>query len=139
MQNDRLIAIFKTLLSMPKDKDWAEIKRMFRAQAQFEQRGDWLAKRALIAKDIHDLSFKGKVAVYEWSRDCDMCESDSMTRIPATLTHFRAFERSIYESAEGPVRIELMDNDDFIQFQPQFRDRAMEAYENGRGANAWRV
>lgn len=43
-----------------------------------------------------------RVWVYEWSRDCDLMEGDSVASIPATLEAYNEFEAAQYDSAEGP-------------------------------------
>lgn len=73
----------------------------------------------------------GKVAVYDWGRDCDMCESDRVTWIDATLEAYREFEQRVYDNAEGPVSCYPISPESAAEFEPSFRDRIAEAWDNG--------
>lgn len=69
------------------------------------------------------------VALCTWSRDCDMCEGTSVRLVEATPKALaEAMERD-FESAEGPMRHWLQRASD--EFEPEFRDGALEAYEDG--------
>lgn len=63
---------------------------------------------------------------YQWGRDCDQMEADSIELIPATLEAFEAAENAMYESAEGPCFIHLISPQQADEYQPHRRDRAAE-------------
>lgn len=70
--------------------------------------------------------------VYTWSRDCDMCESSRIDIYQSYITLTQSYSGYIegLEWAEGPSSWEI------VEPQPEMhhtRDRAMEAFENGRG------
>lgn len=74
-----------------------------------------------------------------WSRDCDMCESSYLSAIPATLGAYEAYCDDMARNAEGPWHAVVMDPRAIEGFEPETRDRALEAWENGYGANAYCV
>lgn len=69
------------------------------------------------------------VLLCSWSRDCDMCESTSSRLVSADLAVIDDIITNDYEWAEGPMNHWIQKPSDF--FEPSFRDRAMEAYEDG--------
>ena len=71
-------------------------------------------------------SVDGQIAVYEWGRDCDLCEASSLHWIPATLEAFDQFEDSMYQNAEGPCHCYPVSPADAAEFAPYFRDLAAE-------------
>lgn len=74
-----------------------------------------------------------------WERDCDMCERSYTQVIPATLKAFTGFYDQVSNNAEGPMTIDILTRDDAESVWTYTRDRAMEAFENGCGANAYSV
>lgn len=88
-------------------------------------------ERKLLEKAISHHEHKGKIAVVVWQRDCDMTEWTQLHRIPATVDAYQELEKDIYESAEGPVSFQLINEDDAKDFAPSSRDRILEAFENG--------
>lgn len=68
-------------------------------------------------------------AVY-WSRDCDMCESSSAYKFP-TYWHYLRFVDDAYSWAEGPFGCQIVTKKEYLQHEGYFRDRALEAFENG--------
>ena len=69
--------------------------------------------------------------VYVWGRDCDQCESDHISWIEPDLEAYTQLCADTYDSAEGPTTIRLMTPKEANEFKPSFRDRVMEARENG--------
>lgn len=69
------------------------------------------------------------VALCKWERDCDMCEGTSKRLVEATASAVQESMDHDYEWAEGPVRHWLARPSD--EFESEFRDRALEAYEDG--------
>lgn len=69
------------------------------------------------------------VALICWSRDCDMCEGTTRRLVKATVAAIESAMDRDFEWAEGPVRHWL--ERPSVDFEPEFRDRAMEAYEDG--------
>lgn len=71
------------------------------------------------------------VPVYTWGRDCDLCESDGITWIEPDMETFTQLVADTYDNAEGPVAIRIMKAKEANEFKASFRDRVMEAYEDG--------
>ena len=90
-----------------------------------------LEDRQALRNKIAKMSEGGKIAVYEWGRDCDMCESDSVSLIPASVMAYERFENNVYDGAEGPTNVHIMWMKDALEFEPSFRDRIAEAWDNG--------
>lgn len=70
--------------------------------------------------------------VMSWSRDCDMFEStcvDKVNSYTELMKHYKGYLRGL-EWAEGPSSWQLMEETEEGRWS---RDRAMEAFENGRG------
>lgn len=76
----------------------------------------------------------GQLAVVIWGRDCDMCESTYKTHIDANIKAYDVLLDRIASNAEGPWSVHMVD--DKAYFEPEFRDRALEAFEEG---HSWLV
>jgi hypothetical protein len=100
-----------------------------------EVRTRWLHERinerGEVEEAIMDVAVDGEIPVLKWARDCDMCESTSVRVIPATVSAFEALKRQMYYDAEGPFSLEVIDWEQYAEFNPTFRDRALEAFEDG--------
>lgn len=94
--------------------------------SQRKARQDWLAH-------ITECAENGQVALIVWSRDCDMCEGTYRYIVSANARDVSALCDSILDSAEGPTRFHLQNPS--APFKATFRDRALEAFENGRGTS----
>lgn len=81
----------------------------------------------------------GMVNISVWSRDCDMCEGTSIYEIEPELEEYTGFVESMYDGAEGPMSINIISPEQAKETDTRRRDRALEAFENGRGANAYSV
>jgi len=101
---------------------------MERDRARMER--DQLAHEKERFLDI--LAESGGIHVIKWSRDCDCAESTSR-HFFESRAEFEQWENSVYDWAEGPVSVKIVSRDEYEDFEPYFRDRVMEAYENGRG------
>jgi hypothetical protein len=90
---------------------------------------------------LRRVTCKKVVIVRTWSRDCDMCESTSLTAYPANRRTMRKIEENECEGAEGPFTLRVINPRDIEDERSECgtRDRALEAWENGRGANAFSV
>ena len=66
------------------------------------------------------------IAVYFWSRDCDMAEASYARLLPASVLHYLKAECDLYDNAEGACSMHIMTEADYLDFQPTFRDRAAE-------------
>lgn len=86
------------------------------------------AKRFLAAHAID-----GKVTLEVWQRDCDMAEWTEKHVIDAIPEIYFAFAERLSREAEGPIRIRVLTPAETAEWEPSERDRAMEAFENGRG------
>lgn len=102
-----------------------ERKKRLRSQLK-NQCPDTLAERVDLKKRIEDMQVDGKVWVYEWSRDCDHFESDSIRLIPATLTAFLCRTERMMRSAEGPFRCFPISSEEAQEYKPYWRDIAAE-------------
>lgn len=67
-----------------------------------------------------------------WSRDCDCAESTQAYRFP-TYWHVIKFVEEYAEWAEGPFAWHMISRRDYSSHKGEFRDRALEAFENGNG------
>lgn len=74
--------------------------------------------------------------VMTWSRDCDMCESTRITVCQSYISLTKSYASYIdnLEWAEGPSSWQIVDPTPEIHHT---RDRAMEAFENGRGTSIY--
>lgn len=96
------------------------------------RRKEALKARRKLRKKLAEYQYPdGTVAVYVWGRDCDLCESDSITNIPANLKAYEKFEQDQYDMAEGPTVVHPVSPEEADKFRPSFRDRILEAYEDG--------
>ena len=75
------------------------------------------------------------IVMYQWGRDCDMCESDSITIIAATRRSVMNFINHVYEGAEGPTNVHSIPLEEAKEFKSSFRDRILEAREEGEHYN----
>lgn len=78
-----------------------------------------------------------KVVYYYYSStDCDMCTSAGYGYTLGERA-FREYEQDMYEGAEGPTQIEKISKEEYLENKDEhyFRDRIMEAYENGNGTS----
>lgn len=73
--------------------------------------------------------------VIVWSRDCDCCEGTSLSYIRASLAAYDRHCEYLADGAEGPWRISIATPDEAAEFQPECRDRVLEAFENGNSYN----
>ena len=99
-----------------------------RSLARRYARVDWLQRRADLGAELAELERDGMVPVYQWGRDCDQAESDSVTLIPASVMAYMRFEDRALRYAEGPMRIYPISFDEYAEFEPSFRDRRAEQY-----------
>tara|TARA_R100001377_G_scaffold26345_1_gene14233 strand:+ start:52 stop:330 length:279 start_codon:yes stop_codon:yes gene_type:complete len=89
---------------------------------------DYLAEREQLKVLIDSLAVDRKLAVYQWSRDCDQCEGDRMDLIPATIVAYESWENNIQDNAEGPCVTRPVSIDCYHSFEASFRDRRAEQY-----------
>ncbi len=89
---------------------------------------DKLDQRVELSERLSEIQQGGKVPVYSWGRDCDQCESDSVTLIPATVMAFLWFADRTFRYAEGPVQVYPISFAEYAEFEPSFRDRRAEQY-----------
>lgn len=102
-----------------------------KARARYEAR--LAEERAEFEKKLQkDIEQYGYFCMVVWSRDCDMCESTHVSRYES-IEELEQSKEEAGEWAEGPVTWTYMDPREEEDFVPGFRDRAMEAFENGRG------
>ena len=89
---------------------------------------DYLAEREQLKVLIDSLAVDRKLAVYQWSRDCDQCEGDRMDLIPATIVAYESWENNIQDYAEGPCVTRPVSMDNYQSFKASFRDHRAEQY-----------
>lgn len=83
--------------------DKQRIRKLFRKIGRDHQRPDRLADRQRMIDHINACKRHGVVAVISGGQDCDGYKWDgNRTLIPATLTHFRAWEDKTLSWADGP-------------------------------------
>lgn len=86
-----------------------------------------VAQRNLIARIAADNN--GNIGLIVWSRDCDMCESTNGHVIKAS--EFNEYVEDLYYNAEGPCNVTIVTVAEAEAFESSFRDRALEAFEDG--------
>ena len=89
---------------------------------------DWLQRRTELSELLADFAQDGMVPVYRWGRDCDQCESESVTLIPATVMGYTHLLNRELRYAEGPLQVYPISFEDYAEFEPSFRDRRAEQY-----------
>jgi hypothetical protein len=87
-----------------------------------------MIRQAFLA-ELAGLQENGQIALCSWSRDCDMCEGTYRVVLKADAKAVDNYIQRDLENAEGPMRHWLQRPSD--PFEHTFRDRALEAYENG--------
>jgi hypothetical protein len=85
--------------------------------------------RQAFLQRIKDCNEHGVVALVVWQRDCDCCEATTRTEIEAVPAVIDEAIERLYEDAEGPLQWYIQRMSD--PFEYGFRDRALEAYEDG--------
>lgn len=101
------------------------LDRYYRMQYHFSE---WFKK-----------TFYGKIYYSHWSRDCDMCESAGVSVFYGTKKMFdKAYDQAA-EWADGPFSWEIISKEEYLERKGEryFRDRVMEAYENGNGTSIY--
>ena len=89
---------------------------------------DHLQRRADLKARLDELQRDGMVPVYVWHRDCDQCEGDSVTLVPASVMAYNRFEDRQFRYAEGPMHVYPISFDEYEEFQPYSRDRRAKQY-----------
>ncbi len=89
---------------------------------------DTMQIRAELKNVLSELQREGMVPVYEWQRDCDQCEGDSVSLIPATVMAYVQYEESIFSHAEGPARVYPISYEEYAEYKPYFCDRRAHQY-----------
>ena len=97
---------------------------------------DDLAQRVEVNQLIKSLEHDGSVYVQIWGRDCDMVESERVTKIPAGFYHYRKLYDREYNNAEGPCSVCLISKEDAEDIGDGFyRDHIAEAFDNGNATS----
>ena len=97
---------------------------------------DDLAQRVEVNQLIKSLEHDGSVYVQIWGRDCDMVESERVTKIPAGFYHYRKLYYREYNNAEGPCSVCLISKEDAEDIGDGFyRDHIAEAFDNGNATS----
>lgn len=97
---------------------------------------DDLAQRVEVNQLIKSLEHDGSVYVQIWGRDCDMVESERVTKIPAGFYHYRKLYNREYDNAEGPCSVCLISKEDADDIGDGFyRDHIAEAFDNGNATS----
>lgn len=116
-----------TLLPEGKRLEW--LQRMEDKYRMLERATATREARQYFLRSIDEMAERGWVALVVWQRDCDMCESHTRYKVRATSWDVDRMLDRIYSNAEGPVHWHLQRMSD--AFEPTFRDRALEAFEDG--------
>ncbi|MBD3404349.1 hypothetical protein GF420_15775 [candidate division GN15 bacterium] len=101
---------------------------------EMKKKNEELAKAKADAEVLHRILYENDQPVYAgfWERDCDMAEGTFSMKFDSELEYQR-FLVDFYKGAEGPQRSWRLSLEEYEEFHSYFRDRALEAYENGRG------
>lgn len=89
---------------------------------------DYLQRRADLKSRLDKLQRDGTVPVYVWHRDCDQCEGDSVTLVPANVMAYNRFADRQFRYAEGPMSVYPISFEEYEEFTPYSRDRRAEQY-----------
>lgn len=108
-------------------------KKHHRAEMKKWMPVDRLEKKAKRADYLATLAHEGKNYYVLWQRDCDMAEWTAVVALPAGVAAYEAKLESLNEWADGPFSLQPATKLEADAFEPHHRDRAMEAYEDGRG------
>ena len=92
---------------------------------------EFALEKATISAIIEFYEENGEVNVCIWQRDCDMCEGTSLVNIDATLEAYLELYDEVANNAEGPYNLQIVSKSCAESFEPTFRDRIMEAFEDG--------
>jgi hypothetical protein len=111
-------------------KDFKQVRQTaissLRKEIQAVLGRDDLAQRVEVNQLIKSLEHDGSVYVQIWGRDCDMVESERVTKIPAGFYHY----------AEGPGSVCLISKEDAEDIGDGFyRDHIAEAFDNGNATS----
>ena len=87
-------------------------------------------------KRFLDKLFLEHIYYVQWSRDCDMFESTNASICYGRKAYIKMQEDAC-DWAEGPMSWNEISKEEYEEFQPDHRDRVMEAYENGNGKSIW--
>lgn len=107
------------------------IKRKIRDCVKHLHHHDWLEERAKIKAQIDKLKDGNTIYVHCDSTDCDHCRVSSAELLQASVMHYVRWENYKHEYAEGYTSTSIMSRDQYIDFQPEWRDYAAEAHEDG--------
>jgi hypothetical protein len=72
------------------------------------------------------------VTVEIWERDCDMVEATRLETIDANLLALNRLYERLSRDAEGPFTVGMLTPNEAANWQRTYRDRVLEAWENGR-------
>lgn len=99
----------------------------------FHERINDRARTAALLREHANVD--GMVNVCVWQRDCDCCEYTWTTEIAATLQAWVKLQHEIADGAEGPFSCGIMTQQEAAEFEPETRDRVLEAFERGEYYN----
>lgn len=100
--------------------------------------GDTVRRMGIFAEDgkgNYNVTTRRMYIVYHWGRDCDCVESDGIYAIPASPKLFAEHQQQQAEGAEGPCYLEVITAERAEDFRPGYRDRILEAWEEGETYN----
>lgn len=70
-----------------------------------------------------------------FSRDCDLCESKRLVRAPNFFVGYRALRAQADDWTEGPFGFWQVSRREARSFEPEWRDRIGEAFDDGKGTH----
>jgi hypothetical protein len=108
-------------------------------------RGQYAPVAKSLINEAYSQSETGPWFVSSWSRDCDMMESSSITKIENEQQLLEYIIRVIegIDWADGPSSDSFISEDEYLQLTEEMegtytsRDRILEAYENGKGTSIY--
>lgn len=137
----RALRDLATPRSTREDVELVLLRRMVAAKAYQQALDAYKAqRRAGAVAEARELAKRaardGAIFVAYWSRDCDAFESLSFHAIP-TVGEFYQWRDAAVGDAEGPCRVEVISPEEYAEAVREEwgfeRDRALEAFEEGRG------
>lgn len=104
-------------------------KARLRQDARRYQADDHLAERAELKEHLdYSKTADGFVYVENFSRDCDNCERNWVTKLPAHITALEVHQNRLFDSAEGLTYCDLITEGMAEEIKASFRDRNAEYY-----------
>lgn len=123
---------FKTKQITEKEKPLIrQIIQGFRIDLRNAFRRDPMVRKVSIANQVKTMAENGFVVLFVDSTDCDHYRVKTAWQYQAIPSHIMRTIDEIYNNAEGPTYVEIGRPSDFEDYETEYRDYALEAFEDG--------